>query len=81
MLKNKPPIAIISPGRVYRPDAVDGTHSPIFHQCEGLVIDKNITFGDLKGTLETFAKRLYGDEVKAPLPSSPLPVYRAVSRG
>mgnify|MGYP002603782780 CR=1 FL=1 len=64
MLKNKPPIAIISPGRVYRPDAVDGTHSPIFHQCEGLVIDKNITFGDLKGTLETFAKRLYGDEVK-----------------
>lgn len=64
MLKNKPPIAIISPGRVYRPDAVDGTHSPIFHQCEGLVIDKNITFGDLKGTLETFAKRLYGDDVK-----------------
>ncbi len=64
MLKEKPPIAIISPGRVYRPDAVDGTHSPIFHQCEGLVIDKNITFGDLKGTLENFAKSLYGNDVK-----------------
>lgn len=64
MLKEKPPIAIISPGRVYRPDAVDGTHSPIFHQCEGLVIDKNITFGDLKGTLENFAKSLYGEGVK-----------------
>ena len=64
MLKEKPPIAIISPGRVYRSDAVDGTHSPIFHQCEGLVIDKKITFGDLKGTLEMWAKRLYGDDVK-----------------
>ena len=64
MLKEKPPIAIISPGRVYRPDAVDGTHSPIFHQCEGLVVDKKITFGDLKGTLENFAKSLYGEGVK-----------------
>lgn len=64
MLKNKPPIAIISPGRVYRSDAVDATHSPIFHQCEGLVIDKGITFSDLKGTLEMFAKRLYGNDVK-----------------
>lgn len=64
MLKTKPPIAIISPGRVYRSDAVDATHSPIFHQCEGLVIDKGITFGDLKGTLEMFAKRLYGSDVK-----------------
>ncbi len=61
MLAKKPPIAIISPGRVYRRDEVDGTHSPIFHQCEGLVIDKNITFADLKGTLEEFAKRLYGE--------------------
>lgn len=64
MLKEKPPIAIISPGRVYRSDAVDGTHSPIFHQCEGLVIDKGITFGDLKGTLEMWAKSLYGNDVK-----------------
>lgn len=64
MLENKPPIAIISPGRVYRSDAVDATHSPIFHQCEGLVIDKKITFGDLKGTLELWAKRLYGEDIK-----------------
>ena len=64
MLKNSPPIAIISPGKVYRNDSVDATHSPIFHQCEGLVVDKGITFGDLKGTIETFAKRLYGDDVK-----------------
>ncbi len=64
MLENKPPIAIISPGRVYRSDAVDATHSPIFHQCEGLVIDKKITFGDLKGTLEMWAKRLYGEDIK-----------------
>ncbi len=64
MLAHKPPIAIISPGRVYRSDAVDATHSPIFHQCEGLVIDKKITFGDLKGTLEIFAKRLYGEDIK-----------------
>ncbi len=64
MLAHKPPIAIISPGRVYRSDTVDATHSPIFHQCEGLVIDKKITFGDLKGTLEMFAKRLYGEDIK-----------------
>ena len=64
MLKQKPPIAIISPGRVYRRDEVDGTHSPIFHQCEGLVIDKKITFADLKGTLDTFAKKLYGEGMK-----------------
>lgn len=64
MLKEKPPIAIISPGRVYRSDAVDATHSPIFHQCEGLVIDKKIRFSDLKGTLEIWAKRLYGENVK-----------------
>lgn len=64
MLKEKPPIAIISPGRVYRSDAVDATHSPIFHQCEGLVVDKKIRFSDLKGTLENWAKSLYGESVK-----------------
>ena len=64
MLENKPPIAIISPGRVFRRDEFDATHSPVFHQCEALVVDKNITFADLKGTLETFMKRLYGDSVK-----------------
>ncbi len=62
MEKQKPPIRIISPGRVYRSDAVDATHSPIFHQIEGLVVDKGITFAHLKGTLETFVKRLYGED-------------------
>ena len=64
MLKQKPPIAIISPGRVYRRDEVDGTHSPIFHQCEGLVIDKGITFSNLKGTLTQFVQKLFGKETK-----------------
>lgn len=62
MEKQRPPIRIISPGRVYRKDEVDATHSPMFHQIEGLVVDKNITMGDLKGTLNTFICRLYGDE-------------------
>ena len=54
--RQKPPIRVIAPGRVYRCDAVDATHSPLFHQIEGLVVDKGITMGDLKGTLEVFAK-------------------------
>ena len=62
MEEQKPPIRVISPGRVYRSDAVDATHSPLFHQIEGLVVDKGITFADLKGTLETFVKRLYGED-------------------
>lgn len=64
MEKQKPPIRIIAPGRVFRSDAVDATHSPVFHQIEGLVIDKGITMGDLKGTLEVFVKKLYGEEVR-----------------
>ena len=64
MEKKKPPIRIISPGRVYRSDAVDATHSPVFHQIEGLVVDKGVTMGDLKGTLADFAKRLYGPDAK-----------------
>lgn len=62
MEKQKPPIRIIAPGRVYRSDEVDANHSPLFHQIEGLAVDKGITMGDLKGTLETFAKRLYGED-------------------
>lgn len=62
MEKQQPPIRVISPGRVYRSDAVDATHSPLFHQIEGLVVDKGVTFADLKGTLEIFVKRLYGEE-------------------
>lgn len=64
MEQTKPPIRIISPGRVYRSDAVDATHSPVFHQIEGLVIDKGITMADLKGTLEVFVKKLYGDDTR-----------------
>ncbi len=64
MEKQKPPIRIISPGRVYRSDTVDATHSPLFHQIEGLVIDKGITMADLCGTLELLMKRLYGEDCK-----------------
>ncbi|MBE6669448.1 MAG: phenylalanine--tRNA ligase subunit alpha [Ruminococcaceae bacterium] len=60
----KPPIRIISPGRVYRSDAVDATHSPLFHQLEGLVVDKGVTMGDLKGILELFAQRMFGENTK-----------------
>ena len=60
----KLPIRMIAPGRVFRSDEVDATHSPSFHQIEGLVVDKNITFADLKGTLEEFAKQLFGPETK-----------------
>ncbi len=62
MEKRKPPIRMISPGRVYRSDALDATHSPVFHQIEGLVVDKGISMSDLKGTLETFIKGLYGED-------------------
>ena len=58
------PIRMIAPGRVYRSDEVDATHSPVFNQIEGLVIDKDITFGDLKGVLAEFAKALFGNKVE-----------------
>ena len=64
MENQTPPIKMIGPGKVYRSDAVDATHSPIFYQMEGLVIDKGVTFADLKGTLELFAKKMFGDKVK-----------------
>ena len=64
MEKTQPPIRIISPGRVFRSDQVDATHSPSFHQVEGLAIDKNINFADLKGTLQEFAKELFGPDTK-----------------
>ena len=64
MESGKIPIRMIAPGRVYRSDAVDATHSPTFHQVEGLVVDKGVTFADLKGTLDEFAKKLFGEETK-----------------
>ncbi|MEY8522782.1 phenylalanine--tRNA ligase subunit alpha [bacterium 1XD8-76] len=64
MEQKKPPIRMLAPGRVFRSDEVDATHSPSFHQIEGMVIDKGITFADLKGTLQEFARELYGPETK-----------------
>ena len=64
MEKGKLPIRMVCPGAVYRSDEVDATHSPVFHQMEGLVVDKNITMGDLKGALITFARELFGEDVK-----------------
>ncbi len=64
MTGKTPPIRVISPGRVYRSDDVDATHSPMFHQIEGLVVDKGITMADLKGTLDLFARSLFGEETR-----------------
>ena len=73
MENQEPPIKMISPGKVYRSDAVDATHSPIFYQMEGLVIDKGVTFADLKGTLELFAKKMFGDKVVTKFRPHPFP--------
>lgn len=64
MEEQKPPIKIICPGKVYRSDSVDATHSPVFHQIEGLVIDKDVSMADLKGTLEMFAKKCLGEKTR-----------------
>ncbi len=64
METRKPPIRVICPGRVFRADEVDATHSPVFHQLEGLVVDKGITMCDLKGVLEQFAREIYGSDTK-----------------
>ncbi|MDR3052048.1 MAG: phenylalanine--tRNA ligase subunit alpha [Oscillospiraceae bacterium] len=63
MTTRKPPIRIVCPGRVYRADEVDATHSPVFHQLEGLVVGEDVTMADLKGTLDAFAQRLYGPDI------------------
>ena len=63
MLTRKPPIRIICPGRVYRADEVDATHSPVFHQMEGLVIDEQVSMANLRATLDAFAKKLYGEDI------------------
>lgn len=64
MQKHKPPLAVVVPGKVYRPDAVDASHSFMFHQIEGLLVDKDVKFSDLKGLLTKFLKRLFGNEIK-----------------
>lgn len=65
MEKYKPPIRIISPGRCYRKDKVDASHSPVFHQVEALVVDEGITFSDLKGSLDAFVKMMFGDKIRS----------------
>ena len=73
MLEEKPPIYVICPGRTYRADELDATHTPVFSQVEGLVIDKGITMADLKGTLDHFARSIFGTDVKTRLRSSFFP--------
>ena len=73
MLENKPPIYVICPGRTYRADELDATHTPVFSQVEGLVIDKGITMADLKGTLDYFARAMFGPDVKTRLRPSFFP--------
>ncbi|HQJ15392.1 MAG TPA: phenylalanine--tRNA ligase subunit alpha [Candidatus Omnitrophota bacterium] len=64
MKERKPPLAVVAPGRVYRPDAVDASHSFMFHQIEGFLVDKDVKFSDLKGTLEFFAKAVFGQDIR-----------------
>lgn len=64
MKSRKPPLAVVVPGRVYRPDALDASHSFMFHQIEGFMVDENIRFSDLKGVLESFAKAVFGKDIK-----------------
>jgi len=64
MQKERPPIAVIAPGKVFRPDATDASHSFMFHQIEGLLVDKDVTFSDLKGTLTTFCRQMFGGETR-----------------
>jgi len=73
MLDHKPPIYVICPGKTYRADELDATHTPVFHQVEGLVVDEDITMADLKGTLDYFAKSIFGDEVTTRLRPSFFP--------
>ena len=73
MEEQKPPIRLIAPGRVFRRDTADATHSPFFHQCEGLVVDETISFGDLKGMIEKFAAYMFGEGVKVRFRTSYFP--------
>jgi phenylalanyl-tRNA synthetase alpha chain len=81
MLNQEPPIDAICPGKVYRADELDATHTPVFHQVEGLVIDQGITMADLKGTLDYFARSIFGAEVKTRSRSIRFSIYRTKRRG
>ena len=73
MESQEPPVYVVAPGRVYRRETADATHSPVFHQVEGLAVDEGITFSDLKGTLEAFAKAVFGEEMRVRLVPSYFP--------
>lgn len=73
MLRKKPPVYIVAPGKCYRRDVPDATHSPVFHQIEGLAVDEGISFADLKGTIEAFLKHLFGEEAKVQFRASYFP--------
>ena len=79
MLSRTPPIYVVCPGRVFRTDEYDATHSPMFHQVEGLVVDEGITMAHLKGTLDHFAAAMFGEGITHALPPVVLPVHRAVA--
>ena len=81
MLSRTPPIYVVCPGRVFRTDEYDATHSPVFHQVEGLAVDEGITMAHLKGTLDHFAAAMFGEGITHPLPPVVLPVHRAQRRG
>ena len=78
MEEQKPPIYIICPGKVYRPDTPDATHAPVFHQIEGLVVDKGITMGDLTGTLTYMAESIFGEGTKIRLRPHHFPLLNLV---
>jgi phenylalanyl-tRNA synthetase alpha chain len=77
MVNEEPPIRIVAPGRVYRCDS-DLTHTPMFHQIEGLVVDRDISFADLKGTIITFLNRFFEADLDVRFPSELFPLYRAI---
>ena len=80
MENQEPPVKVIAPGKVFRCDA-DVTHSPMFHQIEGLYVDEGVTFADLKGTLEAFVREIFGPEYRVRLRPSFFPVHGAERRG
>src|SRR5439155_27010244 len=73
MQARRPPVRVIIPGRVYRRDIADASHSPVFHQVEGLAVDRDISMGDLRGTLELFAREMFGVRTKVRLRPSFFP--------
>ena len=90
MQRRQPPLYIVCPGRVYRTDELDATHTPVFHQLEGLAVDRGLTMADLKGTLEHFARRMFGEQARIRLrpnyfpftePSAEMDVWHPQAKG